>query len=202
MAKPIIVGITGGSASGKTLFMKRLLASLPDASLHSMDNYYFQREQQQKDEKGIPNFDRLESIDIPKYIEDLKSLIDGKEVEIKEYTFNHREATPKIIKIASTKIILVEGIFVLTVDEIRELLDLKLFVDAPEYLMLSRRIKRDLEERGYDLNDVIYRYYHHVSPAYNKHIAPARQWADLVIPNYGGFDKALEVIIRFLDTAN
>lgn len=78
-------------------------------------------------------------------------------------------------------------------------MDLKLFVDAPDYLMMSRRIIRDAEERGYDLHDVIYRYQHHVMPAFKQHIEPSRQWADLIIPNYTKFEVALKVISTFLN---
>jgi len=199
MSKPLIVGITGGSGSGKTLFMRELLAMLPDAAIHSMDNYYIPIAEQPIDENGVENFDKLESIDIEKYTGDLKKLSAGEELVIDEYTFNNDKSTSKKIIVKPSKVLLVEGIFVLAVEKIRELLDLKLFVDAPDYLMMSRRIIRDAEERGYDLNDVLYRYQHHVTPAFKKHIEPSKQWADLVIPNHTNFDMALKVVQTFLN---
>ena len=195
----MIVGITGGSGSGKTLFMEQLLAKLPSASLHSMDNYYISIDKQPIDPNGVENFDKLESIDIKRYTEDLRKLIAGETIEIDEYTFNNDKSTSKKIIVKPGKVVLVEGIFVLAVREIRALMDLKLFVDAPDYLMMSRRIIRDAEERGYDLNDVLYRYQHHVTPAFQKHIEPSKQWADLVIPNHTNFDIALHVIQTFLN---
>ena len=199
MAKPIVVGITGGSGSGKTLFMNKLMEKLPDASLHSMDNYYIDIEKQPRDENNIENFDKLESIDIDRFTDDLERLIAGESLKIDEYTFNNDKSTSKKIHVATAKIILVEGIFVLSVEKLRNLMDLKLFVEAPDYLMVSRRIIRDAEERGYDLHDVIYRYQHHVTPAFKQHIEPAKQWADLIIPNYSNFETALKVINTFLN---
>ena len=199
MDKPIVVGITGGSGSGKTRFMNKLMEKLPDSSLHSMDNYYIEIDKQPRDENGVENFDKLESIDLERYVQDLRKLLAGDALEIDEYTFNNDKSTSKKIRIPASRIILVEGIFVLAVEEIRSLLDLKLFVDAPDYLMMSRRIIRDAEERGYDLHDVIYRFQHHVTPAFKQHIEPSRQWADLIIPNYTSFDTALKVIGSFLN---
>lgn len=199
MEKPLIVGITGGSGSGKTFFMTELMNALPSASLHSMDNYYKTIDQQPVDGEGIENFDKLESINIDKYTEDLKKLIAGETLEIDEYVFNNDKSVSKKIVVKPASVILVEGIFVLAVQKIRQLMDLKLFVDAPDYLMMSRRIIRDAEERGYDLHDVLYRYQHHVTPAFKQHIEPSKQWADLVIPNHTRFDTALKVISTFLN---
>jgi len=199
MSKPVVVGITGGSGSGKTLFMNMLMESLPDASLHSMDNYYVEIDKQPRDDKGVENFDKLESIDIDRYVDDLEKLVSGQSIEIDEYTFNNDKSTSKKIKVVASKVILVEGIFVLAVEKIRKLIDLRLFVDAPDYLMMSRRIIRDAEERGYDLHDVIYRYQHHVTPAFKQYTEPSKQWADLIIPNYKNFDTALNVISTFLN---
>ena len=199
MSKPKVVGITGGSGSGKTLFMNELISKLNAASLHSMDNYYIDITKQEKDHSGVENFDRLESIDITRFIKDLEKLISGEALEIKEYTFNNDKSTSKQIVIESQPVILVEGIFVLYIEEIRNLLDLKLFIEAPDYLMMKRRIIRDASERGYDLSDVLYRYEHHVTPAYKQYIEPSRELADLIVPNYNQFDTALEVISSFLN---
>ena len=164
MNKPTVVGITGGSGSGKTLFMKEIMSRLPKTSLHSMDNYYNEITKQPKDPSGIENFDKLESINVKQFTKDLKSLIKGETIELKEYTFNNDRNKAKLIRVESQPIILVEGIFVLYVEEVRELLDLKLYIQAPDYLMMKRRIIRDAKERGYDIEDVLYRYEHHVTP--------------------------------------
>ncbi len=199
MAKPIVVGITGGSGSGKTMFMKQLMASLPQSALHSLDNYYIEIHKQPIDQEGVENFDTPSSLDATRFEEDLQKLIAGESIELKEYTFNNDKSTSKLIRIDSQPIILVEGIFVFHFDQIRDLLDLKLYIEAPDYLMMKRRIIRDAKERGYDLDDVLYRYEHHVTPAYEKYIEPSKKWADLIIPNHENFDVALKVISAFLN---
>lgn len=199
MVKPKVIGVTGGSGSGKTLFIQKLVDNLDDVSVHSMDNYYILRNQQPKDEQGIENFDTLESIDLNRYIDDLKTLISGKSISIEEYNYNNSNAEKKIIEVQGAKTILVEGIFSLFIEDLRKLLDLKLFIEAPGYLMLKRRIIRDAEERGYDLGDVLYRFENHVTPAYKNYIEPSRQYADIIIPNHDNFDKALEVITSFIN---
>ncbi|MEQ9466127.1 MAG: uridine kinase [Ekhidna sp.] len=201
MNKPIVVGITGGSGSGKTLFMKELMKLLPDSTLHSMDNYYIDKEHQPKDKRGIENFDTPQSIDEAKFTSDLTQLIAGESIELKEYTYNNdrENQNPRFIKVESKPVILVEGIFVFHMKGVRDLLDLKLYIEAPDYLMMKRRIIRDAKERGYDLEDVLYRYEHHVTPAYKKYIEPSRDCADLIIPNHENFDVALKVITAFLN---
>ena len=198
MAKPIIVGITGGSGSGKTLFMHELMSRLPKASLLSMDNYYIDITKQPRDSSGVENFDKLESIDHDRFANDLKKLIKGETLKLKEYTFNNEKSTARTFMIEPASVVLVEGIFVLYVDKIRELIDLKLYIEAPDYLMMKRRIIRDAKERGYDLDDVLYRYEYHVTPAYKKYIEPSKHWADLIIPNHDNFETALNVITTFL----
>lgn len=199
MANPKIIGVTGGSGSGKTLFIQKLIEQMPAVAVHSMDNYYIKRNEQPKDSKGVENFDTLDSIDIAKYIDDLKLLSHGETIELEEYNFNNPLADRKKIVVKSANIILVEGIFALFVEEVRNLLDLKIFIEAPDFLMLKRRIIRDAEERGYDLNDVLYRFEHHVTPSFRNYIEPSRKWADIIVPNHDNFNKALEVVIAFLN---
>ena len=199
MPKPIVVGVTGGSGSGKTLFIKKLVSQLKSVALHSMDNYYIDRHKQPIDKMGVENFDTLESIDKVRFTNDLKKLIKGETIQLKEYTYNNSTAEPKIITIESKRIILVEGIFTLHLKEIRDLLNLKIYIEAPGYLMLKRRIIRDAKERGYDLSDVLYRFEHHVTPSFQKYINPSKKFADIIIPNHENFDTALKVVTAFLN---
>ena len=198
MKKPIVVGITGGSGSGKTRFINRLAGQIESVSLLSMDNYYLEIAKQPVDDNGIENFDKLESINIEKFVSDINSLIDGQTIELPEYTFNNKSAEPKIITIPSQPIILVEGIFTLYLPEVRNLTDLNIYIDAPDFLMVKRRILRDARERGYDLEDVLYRFEHHVTPAFKKYIEPSKQWADLIVPNHVDFDRAINVVNCYL----
>lgn len=199
MSKPRVIGVTGGSGSGKTLFIKELVKKLPNVAVHSMDNYYIRRDLQPKDADGVENFDTLESIDTHKYVADLQSLVAGNTLQLEEYQYNNSQAEKRKIEIHSADVILVEGIFALHVKEVRELLDLKVFIEAPGFLMLKRRIIRDAEERGYDLSDVLYRFEHHVTPSFNNYIEPSRKWADIIIPNHTNFSTALDMVSTFLN---
>jgi len=200
MQDPFIIGITGGSASGKTLFLRQLIERVGEENLCllSQDNYYKDRDQQPVDDKGVKNFDLPESIDFDDFVRDIGSLKRGEVVSRKEYTFNNPNTPQKILNFNPAPILIVEGIFVFYVQEVVNLLDLKLFIDAKEHIKLKRRIVRDNEERGYDLDDVLYRYEHHVSPTYYKYIEPYKDTADLIIPNNLDFKVAMDVICNFL----
>ena len=202
MQKPFIVGITGGSASGKTTFLRKLVDSFrpEDICLISQDNYYHPREHQLIDENGIINFDLPSSIDEVSYAADVQTISQGQSFSRLEYTFNNPNIIPKVLVFNPAPIVIVEGIFVFYFEEVARLLDLKVYIDAKEHVKLHRRIIRDKEERGYDLEDVLYRYLNHVAPTYEKYIKPYKQDADIVIPNNQRFDRGLEVLVSFLDT--
>jgi uridine kinase len=198
--KPYLVGITGGSASGKTLFLKSLMASFPEHEicLISQDNYYKPIHLQKKDVNGIENFDLPESIDDHAFAKDVEKLKNGQDVFKEEYTFNNKERTPEMLHFKPAPIVVVEGIFVFHYLEVASQLDLKVFIDAKNKIKLARRIKRDADERGYDLDDVLYRWKNHVTPTYRNYIRPYKRSADLVIPNNDHFEKGLEVLVDFL----
>jgi uridine kinase len=200
MTKPFIIGITGGSASGKTLFLDRLLHSFEPGQvcLISQDNYYKPRHQQPVDERGIQNFDTPHSIDFEAYASDIRKIQEGKSITRQEYTFNNPNKKPRMLTFEPAPVVVVEGIFVLYYPELVNLLDLKVYIDAKDHIKLKRRIVRDKVERGYDLDDVLYRYEKHVMPTYEKYIAPFKHDADLIVPNNSDFGKALEVIKTFL----
>ncbi|MFD3000225.1 uridine kinase [Pontibacter toksunensis] len=202
MQKPFIVGITGGSASGKTTFLNKLLTSFSpeNVCLVSQDNYYKSREFQTKDLNGVVNFDLPSCIDHEAYAHDILKLSQGETVYRTEYTFNNPNVVPKQLEFKPAPIVVVEGIFVFYFEDIASLLDLKVYIDAKEYIKLQRRIVRDRIERGYDLEDVLYRYTHHVAPTYEKYIKPYKNDADIVIPNNSHFERGLEVLTTFLNT--
>lgn len=202
MKKPFIVGITGGSASGKTLFLERLLSSFEpsEVCLISQDNYYKPRHEQPIDAHGVHNFDTPHSIDFGQYADDIRKIQNGETVVREEYTFNNSSKTPKMLTFAPAPVVVVEGIFVLFYPELASLLDLKIFIDAKDHIKLKRRIIRDKVERGYDLDDVLYRYEMHVMPTYEKYIEPFKNEADLIITNNSNFDMALDVIRTYLRT--
>jgi uridine kinase len=200
MKKPYLVGITGGSGSGKTYFLSRLMKSLnpDDVCLISQDNYYRPREEQPIDENGVYNFDTPQSIDNQQFSKDIADLCAGKTVYKEEYTFNNPDIIPKQLVFEPKPIIIVEGLFVFYHQDISDLLDLKLFVEATDPVKIKRRIMRDNKERGYDLEDVLYRYVMHVSPAYERYVRPYKENTDIIVPNNHTCDIALEVVINHL----
>lgn len=196
MTKPFTIGITGGSGSGKTFFIKNLESRFTDSELCliSQDHYYHPREMQQHDERGIKNFDLPESIDHRQFQLDIQTLKRGEVLRKKEYTFNNPNVTPKILEFKPAPVIIVEGLFVQYFSDLEQELDLKIFIEAKDHVKLSRRIKRDNEERGYDLEDVLYRYENHVMPVYETLIKPLKHRADIVIPNNSNFNRALDFL--------
>ena len=200
MSKPYLIGVSGGSGSGKTTFINKLRSTFKETELCiiSQDDYYFPREKQKIDEQGIRNFDMPGSIDSKSFADDLIRLISGEVVQRIEYTFNNEKANPKMLTFYPAPIILVEGIFVFHYREIMKLLDLKIFLDAKENLKVIRRIKRDQIERNYPIEDVLYRYEKHVMPTFEKYILPYKDEADIVINNNAHFKNALKVIEGFI----
>lgn len=196
--QPFTIGITGGSGSGKTYFIKKLESCfLPtEICMVSQDHYYKSLDLQVTDEHGIENFDLPDSIDRHQLHEDILKLKRGEKLFKKEYTFNNPAATPKVLEFIPAPILIVEGLFVQYFPEIESELDLRIFIEAKDHVKLSRRIVRDSEERGYDLNDVLYRYQHHVMPVYESLIEPLKHNADIIIPNNGNFDRALKLICQ------
>ncbi|MEM0994987.1 MAG: uridine kinase [Bacteroidota bacterium] len=198
--KPYIVGITGGSGSGKTSFIDRIRQAFTEEELCvvSQDNYYLPIEMQAKDRNGIENFDLPSSFDHDSFHEDMLLLISGKDVTKDEYIFNDPTAIPKKITFHSAPIILIEGLYVFHTKPMRDLIDLKVFVHAKDEYKIIRRIIRDQTERNYPVEDVLYRYQHHVMPNFEQYIKPHLDKVDLIVNNNDHFEQAFKVLQGFL----
>lgn len=198
--KPYTLGITGGSGSGKTHFLKLLAShfSEREVCLISQDHYYKPISQQPRDKNGVENFDLPTAIDRDLFLADVLKLKSGQSVLKTEYTFNKQSTEPQVFEFQPAPILIVEGLFVCYFEEIAKELDLKIFIEAKEHLMVGRRIKRDQIERGYDLSDVLYRYENHVMPIFESLIEPLKHQADLVIPNNGNASVSALVVAGFL----
>lgn len=185
MNKPFIIGIAGGSGSGKTFFLNCFLSHFQhhEICLISQDDYYRPKETQPIDENGIINFDLPQCINDENLLIDLKALIDGRSIQKKEYTFNVNEENAKMLTINSAPIILVEGLFVFHYPELASLFDMRVFLDADEEITLNRRLKRDKAERGLTDEIVRYQWINHVLPAYAKYLLPYKHTADKLIMN-------------------
>jgi len=198
--KPYIVGIAGGSASGKTSFLRDLKRSMPKGSvcIISQDNYYRPLDEQQRDDNGEVNFDIPDSIDRQQFHKDLVKIRQGEELKIREYTFNKPGKIPGYLVVNPAPIIIMEGLFIFHFEEIRKSLDLRLFIDAQEHIKLERRIQRDSVERGYDEDDVRYRWKNHVTPSYKKYLEPYRDDCHVIVTNNSHYTKGLEMVTNHL----
>jgi len=186
MNKPYIIGIAGGSGSGKTFFLKCFLEHFTsnEVCLVSQDDYYFPvAHNMTKEENKHYNFDLPATIDHESFEKDIDKLIKGESILKKEYTFNNADIKPKMLEIKPAPIMIVEGLFILHFKKISDSLDLKIFIEADDDIALQRRLRRDLVERGYSHDDVMYKWINHVVPAYNEFLLPYKNECDRIIVN-------------------
>ncbi len=201
--KPYLVGITGGSASGKTFVLNALSKSFQEShiTIISLDNYYKPKSEQTLDENGKINFDHPQALDLEKFYSDLKMILNGHDVTLKEYTFNNPNAPETFITYNPAPIIIIEGLFVFYLSKVRQLLDLKIFIEAEEHIKLSRRIVRDNIERGYSLESILEQYENNVVPMYKQFVEPLKFYCDLVLHNNKKNDlNGVEIIVNHLKT--
>jgi len=195
-----IIGISGGSGSGKTSFIKDLKNKFTDKEVCfvSQDDYYKPREHQKEDDYGVKNFDLPESIELDEFYFDVVKLSNNMEVEREEYNFNNSEKEPKTLFFKPAPIIILEGLFVFHEPKLFDLMDLKILIHASDTQKIIRRIKRDRVERNYPLEDVLYRYEHHVLPSFEAYIAPFFNKVDIVINNNKSYEMGRDMVISYL----
>jgi len=200
MKRPFLVGIGGGSASGKTYLLNALLQhfSKDEICLISQDHYYKSIEHQPLDQNGQVNFDLPIGIDEELLNSHVQDLLMGKSILKKEYTFNVVNAEPKWIEFSAAPIIVIEGLFIFHFERLLPLFDYKVFVDADEQIKLRRRLERDLVERGYPEESILYQWHNHVQPAYNQYLLPYKEQCDFIIHNNDVIDSEIELLSQIL----
>ena len=189
--KVIIIGIAGGSGSGKTRLVKNILSELSDAQTIAIevDSYYKDLSHLSFKEREKNNFDHPNSIDFELLYQDLKEILNNKKVKTPIYNYKeHNREKNKYKTIENVQIILLEGIFSLYDQNIRNLMEIKIFVDTPSDVRILRRIKRDINKRKRTIESIIEQYSRTVRPMFIKYVKPTKEYADLIIP-YGGKNK-------------
>lgn len=193
---PYIIGISGGSGSGKTTFIRELMSRFEPTQvcLISQDNYYKPVDQQPLDHKGIPNYDTPFSINIQELVEHITELKNNRAVSKMEYNFNNPSLHTSLLTFEPAPVLVIEGIFLFDCKPLADLFDFKIFIETKDHLRFKRRILRDTEERGNPLDEILYRMEEHVEPGYKRWVEPYKEEADMIIPNHTQFHKALDVV--------
>lgn len=198
MKKPILIGITGGTGSGKTTVAEAIHSAFEGNSITMImqDSYYKDQSHITFEERLKTNYDHPHSIDMDHLIRDLKSLMSGKSIDMPVYDFAEHTRKSETIHIVPTDIIIVEGILVLDDKNLRDLLDIKIYVDTDADIRILRRMQRDINERGRSMESVINQYLNVVRPMHEQFTEPTKRYADIIIPEGGRNRVAIDVIIR------
>ncbi len=202
----LTVGIAGGTGSGKTTAVRKVMDAFPDGDVAviSQDSYY-------RDNASVPphlrqkiNFDHPRSVDFELLTSHLNRLKEGREIEMPQYSFINCLRSEVAVTVKPSQVILVEGILVLAKKDLRDLFDIKVFVDADADDRLGRVIRRDMQERGRDIRNILERYHDTVKPSHLEFIEPTKRYADIIIPGGGensvGIGALISMIERYLNT--
>jgi len=197
---PFVIGIAGGTGSGKTTIARRIAAAVPTESVSTLehDSYYCDRPDLTYEERCALNFDHPESLETPLLAQQLEALREGESVDAPIYDFKTHTRSPESRRVTATPVIVVEGILVLAERSLRELFDLKIFVDTDADIRVFRRIRRDIEQRGRDFESIREQYYRTVRPMHLRFVEPSKRWADIIIPEGGDNRVALDLVLTKL----
>ncbi len=191
-----IVGITGGSGVGKTTLINLLYKEFEGrVSTFSLDNYYLPKEAQQKDENGVINFDLPTALDATNLEKDIQLLTKGERIRQSVYGFNNPQQEKAEQFIEPKELLIVEGLYVMYYPFLRTILDYSVYLMVEKELQLQRRLHRDMNERNYAAEDIIYQWHNHVLPSYKAHVEPFKAESDLIITNNEAFDDNIHILL-------
>ena len=192
----LIIVIAGGTGSGKTTVVHQIMNELPDTEVGviSQDSYYKETTNLSFDERALINFDHPRAIDFELLVKHLKALKAGETIDQPVYSFIQHNRTDDTVSTHPRKVMIIEGILILTNPELRELFDIKIYVHADSDERLIRRLKRDISERGRDIDEVLNRYQTTLKPMHEQFIEPSKAFADIIIPNDKYNTVAIDVV--------
>ncbi len=191
----LVIGIAGGSGSGKTTLMKNLIEVFgPEVTVLSHDNYYKRHDEMSYEERCRLNYDEPGAFDTSLMVYQLDQLRHGQAIDCPVYDFTVHNRSNDTIRVVPEKVIIVEGILIFENEALRNLMDIRIFVDTDADIRLCRRIKRDVNKRGRSLESVLLQYQETVKPMHEKYVEPSKKYADLVVPEGGKNKVALDMI--------
>ena len=195
MENILVIGIAGGSGSGKSTLTKNLIATFGDViTVLSHDNYYKRHDELTYEERCLINYDEPAALETDFMARQLAQLRKGEAIDCPVYDFTVHNRSNETMHIVPSRVIIVEGILIFADEELRNLMDIKIFVDTDADIRICRRIKRDVNKRGRSLESVITQYQQTVKPMHEKYVEPSKKFADLIIPEGGKNAVALEMI--------
>ena len=194
-----VIGIAGGTASGKTTIVNRLKEYFKDdISLVGHDSYYLAHDEMPFEERSRLNYDHPASFETDRMIADIRKLKEGMAVDCPVYDFTIHNRSDRTVRIEPRPVVIVEGILVLENEELRNLMDIKIFVDTDADERITRRLIRDMQERGRSAQSVVDQYIATVKPMHEKYVEPSKKYADIIIPRGGENEIAIRMLIEHL----
>ena len=199
MEKSLVIGIAGGSGSGKTTLLKNIIQTFgPAITVISHDNYYKRHDEMTYEERCKLNYDEPDALETDLMVQQLEQLRRGEEILCPVYDFTVHNRSDETLLIKPERVIIVEGILIFENKALRDLMDIKIFVDADADIRICRRIKRDVNKRGRSLESVILQYQETVKPMHEKYVEPSKKYADIVVPEGGKNLVALAMIQGYI----
>ncbi|MBE5916701.1 MAG: uridine kinase [Pseudobutyrivibrio ruminis] len=197
--KICVLGVAGGSASGKTTIIKKLQDFFgEDIAVISHDSYYKAHPNMSYEERSRLNYDHPDSFESDRMAEDVRKLIKGYPIDMPVYDYVNHNRSDQTIRIEPKTVIVMEGILILENKELRDLMDIKIFVDTDADERLMRRIKRDMIERGRSIESILDQYSETVKPMHEEFVEPSKKYADIIIPRGGENEAGLDMLITYM----
>ena len=199
--KPVVLGVAGGTGSGKTTVVRELLGAVGRKRIAfvEQDSYYLDVNWENPEQIAHYNFDHPAALDNTLLVEHVAAIKAGKPIEVPVYDFVHHRRKEETRTVEPRPVVLVEGILLFVEPDLRDLLDFKIYVDTDADIRLIRRLRRDLRERGREFDDVLRQYLETVRPMHLEFVEPSKRWADVIIPEGGENRVALEMVIARIE---